>query len=195
MHAGVTSLHNSMNQICGLSEPKPQHLYTLHLLSHCLKSCKHTHTHSAGSYDLSRQRTGTWMLFISRQLRILHSLTWCLIAELGRTMCFLTSRCERAAPSDAVNAQHGTSRSNAPTRWPALIVSQARGVSELELKTHGLALTNFLDCNTRHIECSTRCVLSLGTQTQQRPIHTAKTYMKHAEVLKGNYDSNSCGMK
>lgn len=29
---------------------------------------------------------------------------------------------------------------------------------------HGLALTSFLDCNTRHVECSTRCVPRLGTQ-------------------------------
>lgn len=56
---------------------------------------------------------------------------------------------------------------------------------------HGLALTNFLDCNTRHIECSTRCVPSLGTHKPTNTTATATPTMKHAEVLNRNYDTDT----
>lgn len=56
---------------------------------------------------------------------------------------------------------------------------------------HGLALTNFLDCNTRHVECSTCCALSVGAHTPTNTATTAKTTMKHAEVLNGHYDSDT----
>lgn len=54
---------------------------------------------------------------------------------------------------------------------------------------HGLALTNFLDCNTRHVECSTCCVPSVGTHNPTNT--TTASTMKHAEVLNGNYDTDT----
>ena len=55
---------------------------------------------------------------------------------------------------------------------------------------HGLALTNFLDCNTRHVECSTCCVPSSGTHNPTNTTTTATATMKHAEVLNGNSHTN-----
>lgn len=57
--------------------------------------------------------------------------------------------------------------------WPAALNEQLHSLNSRP-PLHGLALTNFLDCNTRHVECSTCCVPSSGTHkhihtTQQTP--------------------------
>lgn len=54
---------------------------------------------------------------------------------------------------------------------------------------HGLALTNFPDCNTRCVECSTCYVPS--NDTTQHNTATATTAVQHAEVLNGNHDTDT----
>lgn len=60
---------------------------------------------------------------------------------------------------------------------------------------HGLTLTNFLDCNTRHIECSTCCALSLGTHNPTTTTTIATTTVTYAEVLNQNYDADTSRIK
>lgn len=45
------------HQICGLSEPKSQHIHTLYLLSHCSPVIFCTPTQPAGCYDLPGKGT------------------------------------------------------------------------------------------------------------------------------------------
>lgn len=49
-------------------------------------------------------------------------------------------------------------------RASATTLSWERARQDTPELMHGLALTNFLDCNTRHFECSTCFVSSLETQ-------------------------------
>lgn len=64
----------SNHQICGLSEPKTQHLYTLYLLTHCSPVISCTHPQ-----EVMTCHTGTRMFEVvygvSGQLRSLHFLT------------------------------------------------------------------------------------------------------------------------
>lgn len=99
-------------------------------------------------------------LFITGQLRILHFLTWCLIAELCHA-ARLNGRCGAAPSNVARRSLTGCSASRS-IAWIHFL-SWERARRDTPELTHGLALTNFLDCNTRHVECSTRCVPSLGT--------------------------------
>lgn len=79
----------------------------------------------------------------------------------------------RAAPSNVANAGHsliGCSMSRS-IAWihlaSAAALSWERARQDMPELMHGLALTNFLDCNTRHVECSTCCVLR-NTRPKQR---------------------------
>lgn len=101
----------------------------------------------------------------------------------------------QAAPSNVANAwcsPTGCSLSHS-IAWILWAEREPDG-TRLELM-HGLALTNFLDCNTRDTECSTCCVPSLGTHKPTNTTTTATTTMKHAEVLNGNYDTDTSRIK
>lgn len=52
-------------------------------------------------------------------------------------------------------------------------VSHERAGQDTPELTHGLALTNFLDCNTRHSECST--CFCFGARKHNRKTTTATT--------------------
>lgn len=190
------------HQICGLSEPKSQHLYTLYLLSRCSPVIILQHIHSAcRTLRPVTTRDGnmnvwSYLYRVTGQLRILHFLTWCLIAELCHTTWLGGTYRRRGAMwrmHDAVLTGCSTSRSIAWTHGLRChFEPRERARRDTPEPMHGLAFTNFQDCNTRHVECSTCCVPSSGTHDPTNTTTTATaTTMKHAEVLKGNYDTHT----
>lgn len=113
----------------------------------------------AGSYDLSGQGTETWMFWsylyrVTGQPSLLHFLTWCLIAELLSHHAWRHWAMWRM--------QDCRTRSDRLIRRPLDILNPRPPL-------HGLAFTNFIDCNTRHVECSTCCVPGLGTHNPTTP--------------------------
>lgn len=169
------------HQICGLSEPESHHLYTLYKLTHCSPVISHTSAQPAGSYDLSGQGMGTWMCCLYRVTGQSQYLTfYSPDASLWRSVAP-----HMAALSNVANAGRSLDWLfdewlDSLNPWPPL---------------HGLALTNFLDCNTRHVECSTCCVLSLGTHSPTNTTTMATTILKHAEVLNGEYNTDTSRIK
>lgn len=119
----------------------------------------------------------TYLYRVTGSPSTLHFLTWSLSAKLCHTTPGSSEQCGECRtqpdwlfnePLDSLNPQ------------PPL---------------HGLALTSFLDCNTRHVECSTCCVPRLGIHNPTKTITTATTTVTHAEVLNGNDNTDTNRIK
>lgn len=120
---------------------------------HLLFTCDVLHTHTACRklwpvrIKDGTMNVWTYLYRITGQPSVLHVLAWSVIAKL----CHTTSG----------GAQQ---RSECRTQSDGLFNEPLDSLNP-QPPLHGLALTNFLDCNTRHVECSTCCVPRLGTRS------------------------------
>lgn len=148
------------NQICGLSEPKSPHLYTLYTQPlHTVHPAQ-----SAGSYDLSGELGHECLKLLIQSNCTAQNLTF----------SHLMPHC-RALPHHMVVWQVQEALGNVAnligcsmSRSIAWIHSRLRESQARHTGANGLTLTNFLDCNTRHIECSTCTTQQRPQQLQQR---------------------------